>query len=167
MFQRLSSLFFGGPEEVSADPMELKHHVLEADEEDWLLVSLLDGSGIAQVNPSEVLLAESPEESVSVSSQPTLEDSIHRSLRMLETVPSGGRRSVSVRATRVVTCQMKPLTKVTQVGQVQQAQTWIERGSLGRSRLRRQNCVLERVARHGTQVRGSFLQQPCRRSLCH
>uniref|UniRef100_A0A8C9T5D9 Tumor protein p53-inducible nuclear protein 2-like n=1 Tax=Scleropages formosus TaxID=113540 RepID=A0A8C9T5D9_SCLFO len=167
MFQRLSSLFFGAMKDISADPVELKHRVLEADDGDWLLVSLLDGAGSPEASPAEVLLAESPEESISVSSQPSLEDSMHCSLRVPETAPPGGQSGISIRVPRGVACQARALTKVTQMGRVQRAQMWVERGSLGRSRLRRQNCALERAARPGARVRGGFLQQPCRRSLCH
>ncbi|XP_028850745.1 tumor protein p53-inducible nuclear protein 2 isoform X2 [Denticeps clupeoides] len=173
MFQRLTSLFFGEVEEVSAEVNGPKPRVSDADEEGWLLVSLPEGA-TAETSPMEDLLIEHPSMSVYVSpgnlsmveeSAASLAGSMSR---MSESAaPSMARSSMPTRVTRGAAAQVGPLAKVTQVSRVQRAKSRAEQRHLSRNRLQRQNRTREQVPRHAGHIRKSFLHQPCQRNLCH
>ncbi|KAJ3586600.1 hypothetical protein NHX12_012996 [Muraenolepis orangiensis] len=170
MFQRLSSLFFGEVEEVSAELKGANPCVTEADEEGWMMVNLPEAS------PTEDLLIEHPSMSVYVStaslsmvsngnlSSTTGEESALGSVRVEEQPVAP---AMPTRGSRGAAAQAGALAKVTQVARVQRGKARIERRHLARNRIQRQNRVREQVPRHAAHARNTFLHQPCNRSVCH
>ncbi|XP_006639639.1 tumor protein p53-inducible nuclear protein 2 isoform X4 [Lepisosteus oculatus] len=166
MFQRLTSLFFGEVEEVYKECSGPKPCISEADEDDWLLVSLPEGS-TPEASPMEDLLIEHPSMSVYVSTgnQSVAEETgslvLQETSQRVDPAVSAG-RALSSRPPRGSASQAAALAKVAQVSRVQRAKARSERRQLGRHRLQRQNRLRD-LPRHSGPARGGFLHQPCQR----
>ncbi|MBN3311443.1 T53I2 protein, partial [Atractosteus spatula] len=166
MFQRLTSLFFGEVEEVYKECSGPKPCISEADEDDWLLVSLPEGS-TPEASPMEDLLIEHPSMSVYVSTgnQSVAEETgslvLQETSQRVDPAVSAG-RALSGRQPRGSTSQAAALAKVAQVSRVQRAKARSERRQLSRHRMQRQNRLRD-LPRHSGPARGGFLHQPCQR----
>ncbi|XP_015220287.1 tumor protein p53-inducible nuclear protein 2 isoform X3 [Lepisosteus oculatus] len=171
MFQRLTSLFFGEVEEVYKECSGPKPCISEADEDDWLLVSLpaarLKEGSTPEASPMEDLLIEHPSMSVYVSTgnQSVAEETgslvLQETSQRVDPAVSAG-RALSSRPPRGSASQAAALAKVAQVSRVQRAKARSERRQLGRHRLQRQNRLRD-LPRHSGPARGGFLHQPCQR----
>ncbi|KAJ8361298.1 hypothetical protein SKAU_G00178230 [Synaphobranchus kaupii] len=175
MFQRISSLLFGGAEDSSKDLKGPKPSVLEADEEGWLLVSMPEGATITDTSPLEDILMDLPSLSVygSNGDQAATEEgvaslvSIASSVRVLEQPAPRVRSGVLGRVTRGTGSQAGALAKVTQVGRVQRAQARPDGRRLGRNRAGHQNAARNHPPRSAGRGHGTFLHQPGLRACNH
>ncbi|XP_034142949.1 tumor protein p53-inducible nuclear protein 2 isoform X1 [Esox lucius] len=176
MFRRLTSLFFGGDEDMSTDQRTSKSS--EMLEEGWLLVdhqeavnevTLVEEQVVECANTSTYRYSNPP---VSGESEPisktdvsgTTEDMFPSRTSELELPAQSGAGSPD-RVTCGLVSVAGQLAKVTQVARVQRAQTRMERRRLTRKCIQRQNCVRQRAQRHSYSTRTVYLQQPGHRNL--
>ncbi|XP_034142951.1 tumor protein p53-inducible nuclear protein 2 isoform X2 [Esox lucius] len=167
MFRRLTSLFFGGDEDMSTDQRTSKSS--EMLEEGWLLVdhqeavnevTLVEEQVVECANTSTYRYSNPP---VSGESEPISKTDVSRTSE-LELPAQSGAGSPD-RVTCGLVSVAGQLAKVTQVARVQRAQTRMERRRLTRKCIQRQNCVRQRAQRHSYSTRTVYLQQPGHRNL--
>ncbi|XP_048838647.1 tumor protein p53-inducible nuclear protein 2 isoform X3 [Brienomyrus brachyistius] len=171
MLQRLSTLLFGEVEDASTDISGPKPCVMDADEEGWLLVNLPEGA-TAESSPIEDLLIEHPSMSVYVAlGNQSVQDSVASLTgsvsRVAEAVPPASQDSAPRRIPRGAAAKAGAMVKVTQVTRVQRAKARAERRHLARNRVQRQNRVREQASRRPAHTHGTYLRQPCQRTLNH
>ncbi|KAI1890242.1 hypothetical protein AGOR_G00151700 [Albula goreensis] len=172
MLQRISSLLFGEPEDLPKGP---KPSVQEADEEGWMLVCMPEGTTITEASSLDDVLIDLPSLAVygSHGDQGNTEEgmaslvSLTSSVRAVKPAPPVARSGVPGKVVRVSAPKAGALTKVTQVGRVQRAQTRAEWCPLGRKRAQRQNAVRERTPRRASHAHRNYLHQPGLRTCNH
>ncbi|KAL0978604.1 hypothetical protein UPYG_G00172800 [Umbra pygmaea] len=164
MFRRLTSLFFGGDEDIRTDQRTSKP--AEMLEEGWLLVNhqeavkelkSVEEQVVDCANTSNYRFPPSPP--VFNESEPTSENDTRGS----EPEVPGQRHANS--PSRVIHGSVS-MAKVMHVARVQRAQTRVDRRHLTRSGIKRQNCVRQRVHRHSS-IHNTYLQQPGQHSFSH
>ncbi|XP_051887361.1 tumor protein p53-inducible nuclear protein 2 isoform X2 [Pristis pectinata] len=163
MFHRLTSLFYGEPEEVCTQAPSPS--LIEKEDDGWLIVDFPEGQDEIQVesSPLENLLIEHPSMSVYADSNTnisTLEDAN-------EEVGNGNTAQTRVErwappAPAAVLGRTGILEKANQVRRIQRAKQRVEKRQLSRNRIQRQNLARE-CRFHRTKHQGNFVHQPPRR----
>ncbi|XP_048838645.1 tumor protein p53-inducible nuclear protein 2 isoform X2 [Brienomyrus brachyistius] len=125
----------------------------------------------AESSPIEDLLIEHPSMSVYVAlGNQSVQDSVASltgSVRVAEAVPPASQDSAPRRIPRGAAAKAGAMVKVTQVTRVQRAKARAERRHLARNRVQRQNRVREQASRRPAHTHGTYLRQPCQRTLNH